>query len=74
MLRESAVLDALTRCSTIAVDKTGTLTTGSLSCEGMLDPMDSASHYLELSGNSHSPMGNTLPCSSKGINECSESS
>ena len=49
LLRESSVLDALNHCTTIAVDKTGTLTTGTMSCIGMLDPMRPESH-LDLSG------------------------
>ena len=49
LLRESSVLDALTRCSTIAVDKTGTLTTGTLSCIGMIDPLDAHRETLEES-------------------------
>lgn len=36
------MLDALATCTTVALDKTGTLTTGALSCTGMSSPGDSA--------------------------------
>lgn len=35
------MLDALATCTTVALDKTGTLTTGALSCTGMSSPADS---------------------------------
>ncbi len=40
LIKGGRVLDALARCGTIALDKTGTLTTGSLSCTRMASPED----------------------------------
>lgn len=50
LLRESSVLDALTRCSTVALDKTGTLTSGTLSCTGMFNPRKEESIPSEPTG------------------------
>ena len=38
LIKGGRVLDALSRCGTIALDKTGTLTTGALSCTRMASP------------------------------------
>ncbi|KAK9862975.1 hypothetical protein WJX84_001614 [Apatococcus fuscideae] len=38
LIKGGRVLDALARCGTVALDKTGTLTTGSLSCTRMACP------------------------------------
>ena len=36
LVKGGRVLDALARCSIVALDKTGTLTQGQLACTGML--------------------------------------
>jgi Zn2+/Cd2+-exporting ATPase len=36
LLKGGVILDALAKCKTLAIDKTGTLTTGELSCLGMM--------------------------------------
>ena len=60
------MLDALTRCSTIAVDKTGTLTTGTLSCVGMMNPLNAGEQPVDAG----EPSCCTYTVSHSGVTPC----